>query len=222
MNACVVIPAYNEAPTIGKIISELKKQKLQVFVIDDGSTDDTAHIASAGGAFVLSNPKNRGKGYCLIKVFNHVFAAGFDAAVVMDGDGQHSPEDIKYFLEAAENSAHVIFIGNRMNDTKNMPYIRLLTNKVMSSVISAIIKQKVPDSQCGFRLIKKELFEKVNFSMRNYEIESEMIIKASRLGYKVSSIGISTIYNGSKSAINPFVDAIRFISYIAGEMISKG
>ena len=221
MNTCIVIPAYNEAHTIGKIISELKKQSLQTFVVDDGSTDNTAHIAAQEGAFVLSNPKNRGKGHCLIKALNHVFGAGFDAAIIMDGDGQHSPDDVKNFLKAAENSSHVIFIGNRMNNTKRMPCVRLLTNKVMSSVISGITKQKIPDSQCGFRLIKKELFEKAVLSMYNYEIESEMIIKASRLGFEIASVEIATIYNGSKSAINPLLDAVRFISYITREIFNR-
>jgi len=136
----------------------------------------------------------------------------------MDGDGQHRPEEIPDFIRLAETSEGNIFIGNRMSKYKNMPLLRVITNHVMSWLISKIAKQKIPDSQSGFRLIKKEVLKKVKFVTSKYETESELLIRASRLGFKIESIPIQTIYRGEKSQINPFIDTLRFIWFIIREL----
>ena len=221
MKICVIIPAYNEALSIGKIIAEIRKQNLNVLVVDDGSTDNTSKVVSSGGAVLLVNNTNHGKGSCLIKGFGYALENGFDAVITMDGDGQHLARDIPSFLKAAENSNNSIFVGNRMLSTKNMPAERIITNKFMSCLISIITKQRLPDTQCGFRLIKRELLQKMKLTTRNYEIESEIILRASSLGAKIESVPISTVYEGNKSMINPFMDAFRFIRFILEEIFKK-
>ena len=218
MRACVVIPTYNEAKEIGGLISKIKDQGLEVLVVDDGSTDKTAEIARAAKAVVLTNNKNHGKGVALIKGFDYAIKNDFDAVITMDGDGQHLPYDIPYFLRLAQYSDTAIFIGNRMHQPKNMPFTRLATNRIMSYFISGLIRQKVPDSQCGFRLIKKEALSVLGLSTSNYEIETEILIKAARRGLKIESVPISTVYFGQKSQINPFIDSLRFIRYIIREL----
>ena len=135
----------------------------------------------------------------------------------MDGDGQHSTDDIKLFIQKAESSNCGIVIGNRMTMTKEMPAVRIMTNRFMSWSISLIIKQDVADTQCGFRLVKKEVLQKINLTTSKYETESEVLIKAARLGFKIESIPVKTIYSGQKSQINPFVDTLRFLRYMALE-----
>ena len=218
MKLCVVIPTYNESRTIAGLISQLKKQDLDVLVIDDGSDDNTAGIAERNGAVILRNTKNEGKGASLIKGFNYALTHNFDAVITMDGDGQHSPADIPYFIRLAEYSDGKVFIGNRMSKVKNMPRLRFLTNKFMSWLISGIIKQNISDTQCGFRLIKKEVLEKINLKTDKFEIESELLIQAARLGFKIESVPINTIYTGEKSRINPFTDTLRFVKFIVKEM----
>jgi hypothetical protein len=137
----------------------------------------------------------------------------------MDGDGQHLPQELPHFLRAAQNSSAGIFVGNRMSNSKSMPLDRLLTNKFMSWLISVVAGQDIPDSQCGFRLIKKELLEKLDLKTSNYEIESEMLIRASRLGFKIEPVAIKTVYTGTKSRINPLLDTLRFILFISKEMM---
>jgi GT2 family glycosyltransferase len=88
----------------------------------------------------------------------------------------------------------------------------------MSWLISGIARQKIPDTQCGFRLIKKEALEKLQFKTFKYETESEMLIKASRLGFKIESVPIKTIYQREKSRINPFIDTLRFIRFMVKEL----
>lgn len=218
MKLCVVIPTYNESLTIADLIRQLKKQDLDVLVIDDGSTDNTAGIAERNGATILSNAKNEGKGASLVKGFNYALAHNFDAVITMDGDGQHSAWDIPYFIRLAEYSDSQVFIGNRMAKVKNMPALRFLTNKFMSWLISGIIKQNIADTQCGFRLIKKDVLEKITLKTNKFEIESELLIQAGRLGFKIESVPINTIYRGEKSRINPFTDTLRFIKFIIKQM----
>ena len=214
MKVCVVIPAYNEALKIAYLVEEVKKLGLDVLVIDDGSRDSTARLAAERGAAVLKNEINQGKGVSLKKGFDYALSKGFDAVIAMDGDGQHLPEEIPHFMQSAEDSLDSLFIGNRMCQTKNMPLDRYLTNKFMSWMISKVCRQHIPDTQCGYRLIKKELLDKLDLQTANYEIESEMLVQTARLGFKIISLPIKTVYTGTKSQINPLKDTWRFTRYI--------
>jgi len=218
MRVCVVIPTYNEAKAIANIVRKIRQQELEVAVIDDGSQDNTSRIASDNGAIVLRNENNEGKGASLIRGFHYALGRDFDAVITMDGDGQHLPEEIPYFIRLAKYSDGGIFIGNRMFKIKYMPFARVFTNKFMSRLISFVAGQSIPDTQCGFRLIKKEVLEKINLKTSKYETESEIIIQASRLGFKIESVPIKTIYNAEKSQINPVIDALRFIKFMAREL----
>jgi len=219
MRTCVIIPTYNESRAIAGLIGQIRQLGLEVIIIDDGSNDATAKIAEASGAKVLRNESNVGKGASLIKGYNFAIAQGFDAVISMDGDGQHCCADIKAFIQKAETSQSAVIVGNRMGTTKNMPVVRFLTNRFVSKLISIIIKQNVPDTQCGFRLLKKEVLAKLNLSASKYEIESEVLIKAARLGFQIESVPIQTIYSGQKSQINPLVDTLRFLRFIIPQFL---
>lgn len=214
-NVCVLIPSYNEARTIGPIVSDLHAKALSVYVVDDGSTDDTAKIAHDAGAVVVKHSKNMGKGSSLREGFRHIVKKGYDAVIVMDGDGQHLVADIDNFMNKMDAAGTDIIIGNRMEDVSLMPRERIYTNRFMSSLISMLSGQHIPDSQSGYRLIKRNVLEKIDLKSSNYEIESEMIIKSSRAGFRIASVPIKTVYKDEKSRVNPFVDTIRFIIFVA-------
>lgn len=218
MKACVIIPTYNEAKAIGELVRQICNQNVDVVVVDDGSQDNTSEIALKHGAIVLRNLNNEGKGVSLIKGFNYAVNEDFDAVITMDGDGQHKVSDIPYFIRMAEYSSSGILIGNRMSKPKDMPWVRIITNKFMSWLISGIAKQKIMDTQCGFRLIKKEVLKKLSLKTHKYETESEILIKASRMGFKIESVPIKSIYKEEESRINPFLDTLRFIRFILGEL----
>lgn len=220
-NPCVLIPSYNEARTIGSIIMELIAKGLTVYVVDDGSSDDTANIAHAEGAVVVKHKKNMGKGASLREGFRHIIKKGFDAVIIMDGDGQHLVADIGNFIEKMEETNADIVIGNRMLDVSSMPEERKHTNRFMSGLISMLSGQRIPDSQSGYRLIKREVLEKINLESSNYEIESEMIIRSSRAGFKIESVPIKTIYKDETSKVNPVVDTLRFIAFVIKIMFKK-
>lgn len=221
MNTCVIIPIYNESKTIGNIVKEVRNKDLDVLVIDDGSKDMGWKVAEDSGAVVLKNEKNVGKGASLAKGFSYALEKNYDAVITMDGDGQHLPEDLPYFIRLAKDSNTPILIGNRMQKTKRMPLMRILTNKFMSWLLSAIAKQKIPDTQCGLRLIKTDVLRKVILSTNKYETESEILIKASKLGFKIESVPIKTVYNDEKSQIHPVIDTLRFFRFIFKELFKK-
>lgn len=218
MRTCVVIPTYNEAQAIGELVRQIRQQNLDVLIVDDGSDDNTSGVARENGAVVLRNDNNEGKGASLIKGFDYAKEKNYDAVITMDGDGQHLAEDIPYFMRLAKYSESGIFIGNRMFKTKSMPWVRFITNKSMSWFISRIIRQKIPDTQCGLRLIKRQVLEKFKLTTHKYETESEILIKASRLGFKIESVPIKSVYMGEKSQINAFIDTLRFIRFIIKEL----
>lgn len=221
MRTCVIIPVYNEAKNIRSLINRIKKLALEVIIIDDGSSDDTVNAAESSSVKVLRSQCNSGKGAALIKGYNFALAQGFDAVISMDGDGQHSCNDIAKFIQKAETCTAALIIGNRMTMTKKMPWLRIVTNCFMSWLLSLIIRQKIPDTQCGFRLIKKEALLKMDLSTSKYETESEILIKAGRLGFKIESVPVETIYGSQKSKINPFVDTLRFLRLLTMDLIRR-
>lgn len=214
MRICTVIPTYNESATIGEVVHQIREQNLEVVVVDDDSNDETVKISQDYGSKVLRNSRNEGKGFSLIRGLQYALENDFDAVITIDGDGQHRPEDIPLFIRKAESSGASIVIGNRMHNPHRMPMPRILTNKFMSWFISKLIKQRIPDTQCGFRFFRRQLLDKVKFTTKRFETESEILFQASYLGYKIESVEIESIYHKEKSQINPILDTIRFINFI--------
>ena len=218
---CVLIPSYNVAGAIGPIIEDIRAQGLTVYVIDDGSTDGTASVADAAGAVVIKHAKNQGKGAALRDGFNEVLKKDFTGILVMDGDGQHEAAAINDFIKKMKDTGADIVIGNRMLNTYSMPLVRKITNRFMSYVLSKMCGQDLADTQCGFRLIKRNVLEGIMLESSNYEIESELLLKAAKKGFKIKSIPVNTVYKGESSKINPLVDTIRFIMFLIRTAVAR-
>jgi len=132
--------------------------------------------------------------------------------VLLDSDGQHLPEEIDRFLAAAiPVTAPSFFIGNRMNDVGRMPFMRRLVNRYMSAQISRVCGQRIPDTQCGFRMLDRRLIPDLLGGGHRFDYETEVLIIASRKGYQIQSVPISTVYSDEVSKIHPLRDAFRFI-----------
>ena len=153
VNICIIIPVHNEGATIGKLVAAIKAQGFDVVVINDGSTDGSQHEASASGAVVVTNTSKKGKGLSLQEGFAYALRQTYSGVVTMDGDGQHDPADLKQFLHLIERYPDSVVTGNRMKDHQGMPFVRFVTNWSMSLIISLLCRQKVPDTQCGYRYV---------------------------------------------------------------------
>ncbi len=215
MNYLIIIPAYNEERYILDLLTNLKTVAKGVVVVDDGSIDSTASIATAAGAHVISQP-HRGKGAALRTGFRYAIEHGYEWVITMDSDGQHDWRDVPRFLEAMglNGSSGDVIVGTRMDEAVNMPLLRRATNRFMSGLISRLVGCSISDTQCGFRAIKARVLENVRLETSHYDTESELIIKSGKAGYSIKSIPIKTIYNGAPSNINKFVDTARFIKLL--------
>lgn len=220
MKVCILVPVYNEHKAIAGVVESLRQMHFDVFVVDDGSKDDSGRVAQEKGAVVITHECNQGKGKSLQDGFDYILRTNqYDALITLDGDGQHDIHDIKQFLSRAEGQPDCIVTGTRMANPKGMPWIRLMTNRFMSWLISLICKQSIPDTQCGYRLISCGVLRQLSLTSNDFQIETEVLIQAARKGFKIHSVPIQTIYRGEKSKINPLIDTVRFIVFIAKEIM---
>jgi len=215
-NVAAVIPAYHEAYHVRGVAERTRAQLDHVAVIDDGSTDATADRARAGGAEVLVHPQNLGKGEAIKTGLRHWLGyPEIEFIVLLDADGQHLPEEIGRFLAAATAATEAgLFIGTRMNDLREMPFVRRKVNRYMSRRISRLCRQDVPDTQCGYRMIHRSLAPHLLDGTSRFEYETEMLIITSRNGFRIASVPISTIYSDEVSSIHPVRDTLRFFKLI--------
>ena len=211
---CVVIPAFEAAQTIGEVVRHVRANGWPVIVVDDGSSDRTAAIASERGAFVISHLHNVGKGAALRTGFEYALRSRYDGVVTMDGDGQHDAAEILQLVHAGEIQHAGIVVGNRMTNGASMPPVRRWTNVVMSRTISMMVRQTIPDSQCGFRFIRKEVLESVPLRTHRFEIESELLLAAASRRWKIVSVPVRSIYQHHSSHIHPLNDGIRFLRLV--------
>jgi glycosyltransferase involved in cell wall biosynthesis len=210
-----LIPAYNEAARIGDVIARTRAHVDEVVVIDDGSVDDTAMIAEKAGAKVLRHKQNLGKGGAIATALGCFGRSDAEFAILLDADGQHDPAEINKFMETARTENADIVVGTRMNDVRDMPRVRLWTNQFTSWVTGKLARQKIPDSQCGYRLLRRTVLKDLKFSTARFETETEMLIQAARAGHKIANVPIRTIYErGHSSHIHPVRDTIRFFRFV--------
>jgi len=209
----VIIPAFNAAKTITTLIGKIQKEfsELDIIVIDDGSTDQTFSLAKKAQAVVLQHPVNLGKGEALRTGFKYATEKNYSYVITLDADLQHDPKHIKDFLQKAKNDKPDFILGTRDFSFRNMPWDRVLTNSITSVILTLLSGQKIKDSQSGYRMISEKVLKSICLKSKRYDLESEILIKAGRKGFKIEAVEISTIYEGSQSFINPFSDTGRFL-----------
>lgn len=213
----ILLPAYNVAQHIEHVLSQLLKVAgdFPVFIVDDGSVDETNQLVSAfAQAQLLSHERNQGKGAAIITGITAILASTDAVAIIMlDSDGQHNPANILDLIAAYENGLGNFIIGRRTFSRKNMPLGRICSNLLTSFVLSAKLGERIWDSQSGFRLISRPLVQKIlpELRARGYEIESEILIKAHRAGAKICEVPIDTYYGSETSYIRPLRDSLRLI-----------
>jgi len=209
-HCAAVISCFNEAGYIGLIVTRMRRHLPHVIVVDDGSTDGTAGAAARNGAIVLRLPVNRGKGAALRMGWQRAREGGFTWVLMLDGDGQHAPEDAPAFFDCASRTGARLVIGNRMARAGAMPWLRRRVNTWMSRRISDLTGLALPDSQCGFRLAHLETLRRLPLATSHFEIESEMLAAFAAAGQRVESVPVQTIYHAGPSRIRPIPDAWRW------------
>jgi len=211
LETAAVIPAYREEKHISDIVRRTRQELDHVLVVDDGSEDKTATRAREAGAEVIVHSQNRGKGEAIKTGLRYWLDRQFVHVIILDADGQHLPEEIDRFIAAAGSATErSFFLGNRMNNLTGMPFIRRVVNRYMSNRISRVCGQKIPDTQCGFRMLDRQLIPELLGGGDRFDYETEMLIIAGRKGYPIQSVPITTVYSDEVSKIHPARDALRF------------
>jgi glycosyltransferase involved in cell wall biosynthesis len=212
LRCAAVIPCWNEATTIRSVVDGAMREVSAVWVVDDGSSDSTKVEAEGAGAKVIRHETNLGKGAAVRDGLAAARAAGFEIAVILDGDGQHDPAEIPKLLDAARASADLV-IGNRMSACTAMDRTRRFVNRWMSARMERRFGVTCPDSQCGFRCVRLEAWEKMKWRENRFELESEMIASFARAGLKIAFVPVACLRARRPSRIHPIVDTLRWFRW---------
>ena len=223
-----IIPAYNEGKTIRRLVERTANQMGRVVVVNDGSTDDTRQQLVNLPIELISNTDNQRKADALWRGFHRLLESEpeLEGIITLDGDGQHLPEDIPRLVNAyLEFSDHLI-IGTRTRDWGLFPPIRRWANQLANLGISLAVGCRIPDTQSGFRLYPASLLRKLQADSKHYNgfvFESEVIIEAVKLGFKIHSIPIAAVYRNDlrKSHYRPARDTLEIGKMIVGKIVSR-
>lgn len=213
-----IIPALNAAPTLRRVIAGLRASLPHAAIvgIDDGSSDATGSIMRDGCDVSESFAVNRGKGAALRAAFAHASVLGAARVITIDADGQHDPRCAPALVTALDDAD--IVVGARARIGSAMPLRRRISNAVSSAAISAVAGRPLPDTQCGYRAIRREVLDAVTAIGDRYEFETDFIIRAARMGFRIGAVPIPTIYvpaeEGGSSHFRECRDAVRVVATI--------
>lgn len=217
-----VIPAYNAEATIDNVVRLCRRRVVRCVVVDDGSTDQTGRNARRAGADLIVHVGNRGKGAAIRSALAYLQSLPFDYAVLLDADGQHDPGEIAQLVNRARHSHADVICGTRMANPEGMPWLRRVTNRTMSWILSKLIGVKLSDTQCGYRVLSERAAKSIVLTKSNFEVESEMLLDAARRGLKIQEARIRSVYGPDHSShISPARDTWRFIKLLAGLLVAR-
>jgi len=227
MRIAVVIPAYNEARTIRDVAVRALRESPLVIVVDDGSTDGTAHVLDGLPVRVVRHESNVGKAAALWSGFDVALAEGADCVATLDGDGQHDPADLHRLVRASPLHPDAIVIGARLLDRGNAPVSRRVANVIADFWISWAAGYPIADSQSGERLYPAALLRVIEAAHDRrgaFTFESEVLIRAARCGFPSVAVPIRATYaQGSRrSHFRPVRDIARIVVMVARELLARG
>lgn len=211
---CVIIPTYNNANTIVKVVESVYEYCKDIIVVMDGCTDATGeYINSCHCPFVLvAYEKNMGKGHALVKGFEEASKRGFTHAITIDADGQHFPDDIPSIVEKSEENPEAFIVGNRNLNEKNMPRGNTFANKFSNFWFRLQTGVDLGDTQSGFRLYPLSRLHGLRHLTSRYEAELELLVYASWRGEEIISVPVKVYYPPAEERVShfrPFWDFMR-------------
>ena len=223
----VVIPAFNESGTIRDVVIRALRLVERVIVVDDGSDDGTAAALEDLPVTVLRNPRNLGKAASLRRGMALALQEGVAAAITLDGDAQHEPEDIPRLIAAHLRTPGAIIIGARLHEKARIPRARYIANRFANFWIAWAAGYPLSDSQSGFRLYPASLLYAIDVRRNRsagFVFESEILIDAARIGVKSVAIPVAAIYRtqARPSYFRPCVDVLLITRMVAWKLLSRG
>lgn len=204
LRVLAAIPAYNEGPTIGSVVLRAKQYAEEVVVIDDGSRDDTAEIASLAGAHVIQHARNLGKGTAVRSAWLFARERDPEVLVLLDGDHQHDPKDIPRVIEPVLAGDADVVLGVRWGKTSGMPLYRRIGKRALDYATAAATKNgMLTDSQCGFRVFSSRALKAIEPTDNGLSIESQMLMEAQETNLRIQEVNIDARYDLDGSTVTP-------------------
>jgi len=217
----VIIPAFNEEGSVGKVVEEVKTHLpgMDALVVNDGSSDLTSEIAQSKGAIVLDLPFNLGIGGAMQAGYKYAYEKGYDIAIQVDGDGQHDPREIPKLLDVLEEEKVDVAIGSRfIGDSQyKASVMRRVGILVLSKAISMIVGEKLTDPTSGFRAANRRAIQlfSVNYPQDYPEPEAMVLLHQCGLKMKEIPVKINQRYSGESS-----ITKIRSIYYMVKVLLA--
>lgn len=221
----VIIPSYKSVDTLKSFIPRLLQwvPKKKVCIVDDASMDGTGQYCSEMQLTYLSHSVNQGKGAALVTGFAYMMKKNARWIITMDADGQHAPEDLEKFLTFVDQHQFTgICIGTRQKKIGTMPIARIFSNVITSKILSWICSTKILDNQCGYRIYSTDFLKSISIKYSRFEMETEVIIKAVKLGFPVSFVDVRTLYLSGQSHISHLKDTFRWIRAVIHIWLKPG
>jgi glycosyltransferase involved in cell wall biosynthesis len=213
------IPAFNEEKYIGTIVLKTRRYVDKVIVVDDGSTDQTADVARLAGANVIQNTQNRGYGASIQTLLAEAKKGESEILVVLDADFQHNPADIPQLVDPISEGFDLI-IGSRRQQGGNIPRYRRIGQRIISVFSRALSKEKVFDSESGFRVFSQKAIATLRLHEKGMAISAETIAEAAKRGLKITERPISIRYTVDGSTMNPLMHGVTVLGRF-GIMLSE-
>jgi glycosyltransferase involved in cell wall biosynthesis len=206
---CVVLPAYNEARFISKVLRSIQQLGFTSIVVDDGSQDTTSILSYGYTPYVLSHTINLGKGAAVRTgcefAFNELSA---QAIILMDADAQHSTDDLDGLYQMLKQK-HEIVLGVRSLNSE-MPKARKLANRLHSAIVKVLFGRYIPDIPSGFKGLTKSAYDILELTASDYAIEQEIAVKIAQKKLQFVTIPIKTIYHDLERGFHP-LDSISLL-----------
>jgi hypothetical protein len=219
MSVLIVIPVFDEAATVGAVVTAARRYA-PVLVVDDGSRDGSAWAARGAGAEVVSHPRRLGKGQAIRTGITAARSRGAAAVVTLDGDGQHDPRDLAVVLEAARSAPRAIVVGSR--EARLLPLERLNAMRVAGFFVDWASGLALRDTQSGFRVYPLALFDEIDARRGGFVFETEVLVAAALRGWQVREVPVTTISRaGRRSRFRPIGDGAAIGAYLAGRVAAR-
>ncbi len=213
MTIIAVIPAYNEGKTIKRVLEETKPNVDKIIVVDDGSTDDTYEKAAETATHVIRHKTNNGVGIALEAGIRKALEIGADWIVALDADGEHDPREIPLLLDTARREKADIVIGSRFlrdGEAVRMPFVKRASNALSTIMFGAIYRVRLTDTQSGFRVYEKRVFEGTDWDEDGMLFNTEILIASSRRHLRLFEVPIVSVSSGKRLGNHQFEEVVTY------------